>query len=684
MNKGGNRRRKISAFLFLCLSIPASAFLFGETRKAAAVKTEEPLTLDGRLDEPAWQNARVIREFYQFEPRNGQPASQKTEVRILYDEENITFGFICYDSDPKRIAGRLTRRDSDLREDDAVFVLIDTFHDRRNCYYFGTNILGTQWDGRITENGRTNDDTWDGIWRSAGHRMESGWSAEISIALSSIKYQPGENEVWGLSLGRSIPRNLESHFWTAPFESPFKVSQFGDLTDLDLPRAERRRMIIPHVITRIEENEKAGVSAGLDAQYAFSQQVSGHLTVNPDFATVEADQEQINLTRFELRLPEKRNFFLEGSEIYSQRIRLFYSRRISDIYGGLKVYGKSGGYEFSGMTVLTKPEREDDTKTANVSVFRLKKDVLKSSTLGILFANRFTEGKSTGTAGLDTSLYFSDRFKFTGQLALSYGDFREDSYAFFLRPSYDASTFHIHLRYSQLGRNFADNANTVGFIRDDNRRELDSAVEKIFWIKKGGFERLSYDSNYNIYWGIDGTLRSWQVDQGLGLDLANKFSCELNFTKEYKLYEKEFCNHQLGAAIGYNTREWQSARIAYEFGRNFDLNFKLVEASFNLKVTEDLSLQYALTRLTYNPDPNGESTWIHVLRATQYFTKDLFFKLFFQSHKAIDKQNIQALFVYRFLPPFGFIQAAYQKGTAGFGKTSEQGHTLFIKLAVVF
>jgi hypothetical protein len=143
--------------------------------------------------------------------------------------------------------------------------------------------------------------------------------------------------------------------------------------------------------------------------------------INPDFATIEADQEEINLTRFEISLSEKRNFFLEGSEIYRQRIRLFYSRRISDIYGGVKFYGKSGGYEFSGLSAQTKKEPSNGEESANFTVFRLKKDVMKSSTIGFLAANKLINGKNTGTAGIDTSLYFTDTFRFTGQFALSYG-----------------------------------------------------------------------------------------------------------------------------------------------------------------------------------------------------------------------------------------------------------------------
>ena len=655
-----------------------------ETKEAAALKITESIAVDGALDEPIWQSAPEIGQFIQFQPQRGSLSAFNTVVKILYDETYIYIGFFCYDSEPKRIAASVTKRDTDIRADDSVYVQLDTYNDKRNCYFFGTNPLGTQWDGRIGDNGLHFDMNWDGIWKSAAKYTDYGWSAELAVDLSTLKYEPGQEKIWGFNVGRGVPRNLEFSFWAGPLESPYKVSQYGELRGLNLEKAQKKMQIIPHVITKLEQDERTELDFGVDARYAFSQQVSGNLTVNPDFATVEADQEQINLTRFELNLPEKRNFFLEGSEIYRQRIRLFYSRRISDIYAGAKVYGKSGGFEFSGLTAQTRKNEESGENSANYSVLRLKKDVFKSSTIGFLAANKLVDGMNRGTAGFDTSLYFSDTFKFTGQLALSYGDFNKNNIAFFLRPSYDSATFHIHLRYTHLGSHFADNANAVGFIRDDNRHEFDSAIEKTFWINKWGFERIQYGSNYNIYWGMDWTLRSWKIDQTLEFDLKNKFTLEVDHTQEYKLYEKEFRNHQTALGLGYNTREWQSAEIAYEFGRNFDLDFHLIEGRFNYKITEDFSVQYALERVIFDPDPEGESTWIHVFRATNYFTNDLFIKLFYQINSTIDKKNIQVLFVYRFQPPFGFIQLAYQKGTARFGERGNQGHTLFIKLAYMF
>jgi hypothetical protein len=678
------RRRgalRVPALLFLL----APSFAAGQSaREATALKIDEPIRIDGVLDEAAWARAPALTDFIQFQPDRGAPASVRTVVRILYDDRAVYIGFENFDPEPDRIAARLSKRDSDLREDDSVVVCLDTHADRRTCYFFLTNLLGAQFDGRITDNGTTQDSTWDGLWRSAAQRTDAGWVAEIAIELSCLKYRPGRDRAWGLGLARIFPRRLESSFWQGLVDSPYRVSQFGLLAGLDLEKASKALQVVPHVIGKLEDWREAGGEAGLDARYAFSQTVSGDLTLNPDFATVEADQEQINLTRFALSLPEKRNFFLEGSEIYRQRIQLFYSRRIGDIYGGAKVYGKAGGFEFSALSAQTKPNAETGAGSANFSVFRLKTDVLKDSSIGFLAANRLVAGRNAGTAGIDASLNFTNTFRFTGQLAASYGDAAGSNLAFFLRPAIDTATFHVHVRYTHLGEFFGDNANAVGFVRDDNRRELDSALSKTFWVKRGLIERVEYGSNYNIYWGLNGTLRSWQIDQGLELDFRNKLSLEAEHTEEFKLFEEKFRNRQTELTLGYNTREWQSARVSYAFGRNFGLDFDLVEGSLNYKPTRDLSLEYGLSRLVFSPDPEGESTWIHSLRATHHFTPDLFLKLYGQVNSAIDKTSVQLLFVYRFQPPFGLVQLAYQRGSTVFGVAGERTDTLFMKFAYMF
>ena len=298
-------------------------------------------------------------------------------------------------------------------------------------------------------------------------------------------------------------------------------------------------------------------------------------------------------------------------------------------------------------------------------------------------ANRTQAGQQQGSVGLDTNLFFSETFGFTGQLVKSYGEYGRGSVAFFARPSYDSATAHSHVRYSHLGDRFADNVNVIGFIRDDDRRELDGAVNKTLWVRSGPVERIEYGSNYNIYWGQTGTLRSWQVDESIDVDWRNRWTTSFDHTEEFKRFEKDFRNRQTELEVGYNTRAYQSVQTGVEFGRNFDSDFRLWTGTVQYKLTSELSTEYELQRLVLDPDPSDDGTWIHVVRATQFFTPDLFLRVFLQTNSVIDRRNVQAVFVYRYLPPFGTIQVAYQRGTAEFGERSDQGNTLFVKVTTV-
>ena len=178
-------------------------------------------------------------------------------------------------------------------------------------------------------------------------------------------------------------------------------------------------------------------------------------------------------------------------------------------------------------------------------------------------------------------------------------------------------------------------------------------------------------------------LRSWEGDQALSVDWRNRWTTAFRHAEEFKRFEKDSRNRQTQFDVGYNTRSYESVTGGYTFGRNFDADFQLWTGAATYTLTEELSVEYELQRLDLNPDPRDESTWIHVIRANQFFTPDLFLRVFFQTNSAIDRRNVQAVFVYRYLPPFGTVQVAYQRGTAEFGERSEQGNTLFVKLTTV-
>ncbi|MEE9132413.1 MAG: DUF5916 domain-containing protein [Gemmatimonadota bacterium] len=647
-------------------------------------------TIDGAIDSLEWEPAAIADGFIQFQPDLGSPSTFRSQAQVMYDEGHLYVAFRFFDSEPP--TAQLTRRDADLEDDDAAIILLDSNNDHRSAFFFMTNALGTQTDGQVTNDGRTVDRTWDATWQSAAQLTDFGWTVEIAIPFTSIGYTAGEDQTWGINFGRTRRRNLELSYWAGPLDQQFRVSQAGALLGLDIAPPERRLRVIPYGQSRVEEGRHVRWDAGGDVRYAVTPDMAAYLTVNPDFATIEADQERINLTRFELFLTEKRPFFLESAQQFRQRIRTFYTRRIVDLSVGGQVLGKQGPWTIAGLATRSQfPVESPDSgpgfvesPSAIYAVGRVQRDIFGTSNIALMAANRSLEGVNQGSLEMDATLFFTKTLGMTGQAVQSWGLFGNGTWAYFIRPAYDSPTSHFHVRYTYLGDHFAENVNAIGFIRDDNRRELDSALEHTFWIGSGAIERIIYDSNYNIYWSVRGLLRSWQIDQGIEIDFRNRISMEATYQEEFKRFEKDFRNRQLGVELGYNTREFQSAQIGYRAGRNFDLDFQLWAAEAAYKVTPQLAVQYELQRLLLKPDPEDESTWIHVLRADQFFTKDLFVKVFFQTNSAIDRRNVQVVAVYRYRPPFGTLQFAYQRGTAEFGERSQQGNTFFFKVSAVF
>ncbi|MBM3907311.1 MAG: carbohydrate binding family 9 domain-containing protein [Gemmatimonadetes bacterium] len=637
--------------------------------------------MDGVVKDDEWKGAPVLGDFVQFQPERGARSKHRTEVRVLYDSTTLYVALRAWDAEP--VIAQLTRRDASLDQDDAFAVLLDTYGDRQSAYFFAVNALGTQADLRIVNDGRTQDASWDAPWTVRARLTPEGWEAELAIPFSSVRFEPGRDRTWRVNFLRSRRRTFELSHWSGPVNEPYQVSTAGELSGLNLARPPRRLEGIAYGLSRSQEGSEPFWDAGLDLRWALTPGISLVGTVNPDFATIESDRETVNLTRFELSLPEKRPFFLEGAELFRQRIQTFYSRRIADIGGGGRVVGKRGPWTFSLMGADAEARVGTDSVAAAYSVGRVQRAFGRSS-VGATWAERRIDGSGQGSAGLDATLFFTKTLGFTGQLIQSYGPYDDGTAAFFLRPSYDSPTGHFHVRYTHLGERFGDNVNAIGFVRDDNRRELDAALEKKVWLESGSVEQLGYDSNYNIYWGQDGSQRSWQVDQSVDFQLRNGWSLAVGHSEEFKRFEKDFRNRATELKLGYNTREYRSATAGAKFGRNFDADFLLLAAGARLKPTAQSSVEYQLERLMLDPDPSKNSTWIHVVRASQFFTSDLYLQAFYQTNSVIDRHNLHAVFVWRYDPPFGTVQLAFQRGTAAFGQASQQGNTLFLKATRVF
>ena len=295
-----------------------------------AVRIPEGLVIDGRLDEPVYSRIEPISDFVMQEPQDNVPASEQTEVWIFFDDTNLYVSGRNWDSQPDRIIANEMRRDGrNVRQNDNFTLTLDTFYDRRNGFFFQTNALGALFDGLITDERSLNSD-WNTVWDVRTSRFDQGWTVEMIIPFKSLRYGPGRDQVWGLNVRRGVQWKNEDSFITAipralNFSAQYRLSLAATLVGLQTPGISRNFELKPYAIsasTGIRGDDDAIANdltgdIGFDAKYGLTQGLTADFTVNTDFAQVEDDDEQVNLTRFSLFFPEKRAFFLEGQGIFS-------------------------------------------------------------------------------------------------------------------------------------------------------------------------------------------------------------------------------------------------------------------------------------------------------------------------------------------------------------------------------
>jgi hypothetical protein len=654
-------------------------------------------TIDGDVGDAEWTGASVAdQNFVQIEPAYGEPSPFRTVVRVGQTATALYVAFEAYDPDIARLSAAITQRDtitnrdSNVIQDDTVAVLLDPFGDGRTAYIFRTNPLSTQEDGRIADNGRAVDLQWDNTWRSAAVRREDRWTIEFEIPFSILIYPAGMDRTWKANFVRTLPRRLETSVWSGPAESVFRVSGFGDLTGIDTPGVSADVwQFIPYGIVSYEVDKGARAEFGGDVRWRPSSNLGADFTYNPDFALVDADVEVINLTRFEVQVPEKRPFFLEGTEMFNQRYPQFHSRRLGDIGWGVKSNGRIGaGTDFSLITAsedLPVQDTPGEKQTAYYGILRVQRSIGRGSTIGLLATNRNWGSINQGSLGADATLYFTDTLSFNGQIFEVHGPTADGGFAWFLRPSYDTSTTHFHVRWGHFAPGILKDFNVMGFLQDDNRKEFDTNFGHTFFFEEGWFERVRPSVNFNRATGFnEGVLRRYSLSPTVEAQMRNGLEFEINYRNEYRLIEPEgYYNQQTTFRGGWNSRDGRSIFFDVGTGVNFDNDLFLYGGEARWAFGDSLRLAYTLTRAELSPDFENESTTIHVFETTYAFSPDLYVRAFFQSNSFIDKENVQVLGVWRFNPPFGQLQVAYQKGTSAFGTQSSQGHTFFTKLAWV-
>jgi uncharacterized protein DUF5916/cellulose/xylan binding protein with CBM9 domain len=391
----------------------------------AAVRAIGPITMDGVLDEAAWFEATPATDFVQSTPSTGLPATEKTEVRILFDDETLYIGAMLYDSDPEGIIAQQMVQDFYSPDEDVFGVSLDTFLDRRNAYYLIVNPNGAIRDAQAYDNSRTSNAEWEGIMRVESSIHDDGWSVELAIPFSTLRFDPTRpDQVWGLNFLRRVRRKTEDSLW-APVARRTRVhrmAEAGTLTGLPQLRGSRNITVKPFLLGENVSGSLpdaselgGGGDGGLDVKWGLTPRLTADLTWRTDFSQVEADQEQVNLDRFPLFFPEKREFFIENSGTYAfgdvlernyrlgaapRDFTLFHSRRIGldgglpvPIVAGGRLTGRAVGFE---VGVLNMQTRDTDALSAeNFTVARVRRTVLGSLDLGGIFINRqATDGPS--------------------------------------------------------------------------------------------------------------------------------------------------------------------------------------------------------------------------------------------------------------------------------------------------
>ena len=506
------RPRFILAVLFTLAAAPArgqngappqasSAKVESATRIAAAPVISQKPVIDGRLDDPAWRDVPPLAGFVQRELHEGQPVSERTEVRIVTDGEAIYVGAWMYDREPRAIVPGEKIRDVSLDNSDYVALTFDTFLDRQNGFIFATTPAGIEYDGQIAKEGEGGgvqqtgqtraqagsmggfNINWDGTWTVKTSSDSLGWYAEFRIPYSTLRYGKGNRQSWGLNVARGIRRKGEDSYWAfIPRQfSLYRLSRAGTLELTQVP-TQRLAVVTPYALSSTQRDFAVGTSAtnktqaGADAKYGLTQSLTLDLTYNTDFAQVEVDEQRTNLTRFPLFFPEKRPFFLENAGSFSagtpQSVDLFFSRRIGidtlghavPIRGGGRVSGRVGGMTVGALEIVT--DRVTGVQPTNsYSVARVTRELPNHSRLGVIGINRVaidSTASRNGTYALDGRLGLGEAVTIDGWGAKTATPNRNgDDFGYSLRAAYQTADWNHSARIVQVGPDFNPE---VGFL----------------------------------------------------------------------------------------------------------------------------------------------------------------------------------------------------------------------------
>jgi hypothetical protein len=594
-----------------------------------AIRLSEPIKLDGALDEAVYRDNVPATEFIQQEPNEGQPSTERTEAWVMFDEDNLYVAARCLDSHPERMVVSEMRRDSQtIFNNENLTIGLDTFHDRRSGWFFQTNPLGAIRDQEVPSE-RENNNDWNTVWDARARRAPDGWTVEVVIPFRSLRYKQAGPQTWGINLRRTIRWKNEQAFLSPVPASygvrgMYKFSSAATLVGLDAPPQARNLEIKPYAISSLTTNLAAarpfsddlGGDAGFDVKYGLTRGLTLDFTYDTDFAQVEDDEQQVNLTRFSLFFPEKREFFLEGQGIFAFASQqgsgggtggvgaatnltpaLFFSRRIGlaagqeiPIRAGARVTGRAGKYAIGLMNIQTGENDLVSEAPANFSVVRIRRDILSRSTVGVIATRRHPSafGSSNEAFGVDANFaLFQDLFArgyyartTRGTEAPPDGDaLRHTPDSYRGEIDYMGDRYGLRVEHLFVGRDFNPE---IGFLRRAAFRR-NAAVARFSPRPATRFSRVrkfTYEAGFDYITTPEGALESRELQGTFKTELQNSDVATVEYTRSFEWIEDAFPIS--GVRIAPGSYHFQDLKGTYQLGNQHPVSgtFTLARGSF--------------------------------------------------------------------------------------------------------
>ena len=689
--------------------------------------------IDGNVTgDEAWSGATPASGFWQVQPNDGSPATQRTEVFVGYTDDALYVGVMAYDDDPSAIIVSDSRRDSSLDDTDAFLFVIDGLLDRQNGYVFGTNAAGIEYDGQVTKEGAGDDFgsgggafnlNWDGSWTVKATVTENGWSAEFEIPFATLRYGRGDVQDWGINFQRNIRRHNEIAYW-APLDlnrNLYRVSRAGTLRGI-APPSQRNLQVTPYVLGQWQRGgtlsgTESDYEAGVDVKYSITPSLTLDLTYNTDFAQVEADEEQLNLDRFNIFFPEKRPFFLENAGQFSvgngEEVEMFFSRRIGiaadgnpiPVEGGARLSGKLGERTNVGLLYMGTDAIAGVAPGNNFAVARISQELASRSSIGAIFVNRDGDGSYLRPADQDYNrTYAIDGRWGIGENLLIQAwaaktetpglDARDDAYS--LKFDYSAEEWSYRAEYTEVGEDFNPE---VGFLaRSEYRKGSAFLMRRIRPADLWGLLEIRPHASYTGYWKFDG----FQESGFLHLDVhwESRTSAEIhtgyNFTKAGVLAPFEIVPDVIVPAGTYDHGE---AQIVFYSNQSKPLSFEMrtvvggrfggdrvsLSPTLNYRIGETFRSELSINYNDYDlPVQNGEFTaTLARLRLSYSFTPKMQLQALVQYNDTSDQFGTNVRFSWLRSANSGFYLVFNEVDERGLGGLPD-GRQFILKYSHIF